>query len=223
MRGAFRVGGGEEFAVANDGETVGEEFGECAFVGDHDDGHAELRLKFAEKREDGFAGGGVEIAGGLVGEENFGAIDERAGDGDALLLASGKFRGAVAEAMRQANAFDGFANARWAFATIDFGEAKRELDIFFERHAWEKVERLENHADGVAAVAGEIERGQRGNVLTVSEDGAGSGPVEAGDEIQERGFAGAGGAEEGEEFAVGDREREFVDGTDGSFAHGVVA
>jgi len=152
-------------------------------VSDHDDGHAELRLQFAEKREDSFAGGGVEIAGGLVGEKNFRAIDEGAGDGDALLFAAGKFGGAVAEAMGEANALEGFADACGTFGAIDFGEAKRKLDIFFESHARQKVEGLEDHADGVRAVAGKIERVEGGDVLPVRVDGAGSGAVETGDEI----------------------------------------
>ncbi len=223
MHGAFRVRGGEEPAVAHDGEAVGEGFGERAFVSDHDDGHAELRLEFAEESKDGFAGGGVEIAGGLVGEKNFGAIDEGAGDGDALLFTAGKFRGAMAETMREADAFEGFADAGGTFGAIDFGEAKRELDIFLEGHAREKVEGLEDHTDGGAAVAGELKRVEGGDVLAVGEDGAGGGAVEAGDEVEERGFAGAGRAEEREEFVVGYGEGEFVDGADGGFTHGVVA
>ncbi|MEJ7618905.1 MAG: hypothetical protein WKF30_18465 [Pyrinomonadaceae bacterium] len=40
---------------------------------------------------------GIEIAGGLVGEQHARTVGERAGDGDALLLAARKFRGPVAE------------------------------------------------------------------------------------------------------------------------------
>jgi len=126
-------------------------------VGDHDDGHAELRLQIAEKGEDGFAGGGIEIAGGLVGEKNFGAIDEGAGDGDALLFAAGEFCGAMAKAMGEADALEGFADTGGAIGAIDFGETEWEFDVFFEGHAREKIEGLEDHADGVAAVAGEFE------------------------------------------------------------------
>ena len=192
-------------------------------MGDHDDGHAELRSEFAEQREDGFAGGGIEIAGGLIGEKNFGTIHEGASDSDALLFAAGEFCGAMAKAMGEADALEGFADAGGAIGAIDFGEAKREFDIFLEGHSREKVEGLKDHADGVAAVAGELERVERGDVLAVSEDGTGSGAVEAGDEIEQRGFAGAGGTEESEKFVVGYGEGEFVDGADGGFAHGVVA
>jgi hypothetical protein len=129
----------------------------------------------------------------------------------------------MTETMREANALKGFADAGRSFGAIDFGEAKRKLDIFLESHARKKVEGLKNHPDGVAAVAGELERVERSDVLAVGEDGPGGGAVEAGNEIEQRGFSRAGGAEESEEFVVGHGEGEFVDGADGGFAHGVVA
>jgi len=192
-------------------------------MGDHDDSHAELGLQLAQESKDRFAGGGIQIAGGLVGEKNLRAIDESAGDGHALLLAAGEFGGAVAKTMCEANALEGFADTRWALGPIHFGEAKWEFDILFEGHAREEVERLEDHADGVAAIAGEFYRGKSRDVLTMRGDRTGCGAIQAGDEIEERGFAGAGGAEECEELVVGNGERKFVDRADGSFAHGVVA
>ena len=44
------------------------------------------------------AGLGVEVAGGLVGEDDGRAVDERAGDGDALALAAGELVGLVVHA-----------------------------------------------------------------------------------------------------------------------------
>ena len=54
-------------------------------VGDHEDGVAGA-VEFTEKADDDLFVGFVEIAGGLVGKDEFGLIDERAGDGHALLL-----------------------------------------------------------------------------------------------------------------------------------------
>ena len=48
-----------------------------------------------------FAGVRVEVAGRFVGENDFGIIDQRAGDGDALLLAAGKLHGPVLAAVFQ--------------------------------------------------------------------------------------------------------------------------
>ena len=55
------------------------------------------------------------------------------------------------------------------------------------------------------------------------DDCAGSGAVEAGDEIKQRGFSRAGAAQEREELAGGDGERDVVNGADGGVAEGVVA
>ena len=55
------------------------------------------------------------------------------------------------------------------------------------------------------------------------DNSAGAWSVEAGDEIEERGFSGTGAAEKSEEFAVRDSERDIVDRADDGFAHDVVA
>jgi hypothetical protein len=126
-------------------------------VGDHDDGHAGVFLDFFKKHEDGFASRAVEISGGLIGEEDFWAVDEGASDGGALLLAAGEFAGAMSDAFAEADALKSFVDAGGAVAAVDFGEAERELDIFLESHAREEIERLEDHADGLTAVARQFE------------------------------------------------------------------
>ena len=190
---------------------------------DHDDGHAEAGLNFAEERQDLLAVDAVEIAGGLVGKKDCGAVDEGAGDGAALLFAAGEFGGTVAAACREADVFERGLDAGGALGAIDFGESQRELDVFREGHAGEEIERLEDHADGVAAVAGEFCRIDGGEVAAADVDGAGGGAVESGQEIEKGGLAGAGAAEKGDEFALADFEGDVVDGGDGGVAEVVVA
>ena len=213
----------DKLAVGEDGDARGEALGERALVGDHDDGHSERVLDFAEEEKDLLAGGAVEIAGGLVGEEDCGLIYQRAGEGAALLLAAGEFAGAMLGAGREANAVESLLHAAAALGAIDFGQPKRKLDIFFERHAWEKIEGLEYHADGFAAITGEAGRVEGGEIFALNVDGACGGAVQSGHEIEQGGLAGPGAAEEGEEFTGSDFEREVVDGTDGGFAEAVVA
>ena len=50
-------------------------------------------VALAQHRDDLAGGGGVEVAGRLVGEQHARAVDERAGDRDALLLAAGEVAG----------------------------------------------------------------------------------------------------------------------------------
>src|SRR5712671_7549146 len=146
----------EELSVGQDGDAGGEAFGEGSLVGDHDDGHAEGVLDFAEEEEDLLAGGGVEIAGGLIGEEDGGLIYESAGEGAALLLAAGEFAGAMVMAGAEADAVEGLRDAMAALGAVDFGEAEREFDVFREGHAGEEIEGLEDHAYGFAAIAGKF-------------------------------------------------------------------
>ena len=60
------------------------------------------RTRLQEFGEDDVGGRLVEIAGGLVGEDQSGPVGERAGDGDALLLAAGKLARAVGQAVGEA-------------------------------------------------------------------------------------------------------------------------
>jgi hypothetical protein len=126
-------------------------------------------------------------------------------------------------ALAEADTREGFANARGALAAVDLGKAERELDIFLESHARKEIEGLKNHADGLAAVAREFERGHFGEILAVSDDRAGGGAVEASDEIEQRGFSGAGAAEKGQKFARFDGKGDVVHRTDGGVAKSVVA
>ena len=54
-----------------------------------------LGVELVEEGHDLIAGVGVEVAGGLVGEDDGGLVDEGAGDGDALALAAGELVGLV--------------------------------------------------------------------------------------------------------------------------------
>ena len=57
-------------------------------MGDDDDGRAFGAGEAAEKLDDGRAGLAVEVAGGLIGQDDRRLVGERSGDGDALLFAA---------------------------------------------------------------------------------------------------------------------------------------
>ena len=59
-------------------------------VGDHDDGLAVLAVELLQQAEDLLGGLAVEVAGRLVADQQRRIGDDRAGDGDALLLAAGQ-------------------------------------------------------------------------------------------------------------------------------------
>ena len=110
-------------AVAHD-EVALAVAGDVELVGDHDDGDA-LVVEFLEHAHDLDGGPAVEVAGRLVGEEDRGVVDERAGDGDALLLAAGELVGIMVGAVRQADDFEAVQRPLAHFAATSGAAGRR--------------------------------------------------------------------------------------------------
>ena len=113
--------------------TIGEEdhavgvAGGDRVVGDHDDGLAELANGVPHEREDLRAGGAVEVAGGLVGEDDLWPAGQRTGDGDALLLAARQFVRPVLQTVRQTDGRDHVVDP--VAIGLRAGEVHREGDV----------------------------------------------------------------------------------------------
>src|ERR1035438_1234193 len=92
---AVALGGlvGVDLAVADMDDAMGI-FGDVRLVGDQDNGVA-VGVQSVKEGHDLQAGLGVQVAGGLVGEDDGGAVDQGTCDGDALPLAAGEFIGLV--------------------------------------------------------------------------------------------------------------------------------
>ncbi len=94
-------------------------------MGDHDDSVA-LGVDALEFFHDGEGRVGVEIAGRLVGEDDFGVSDDGAGDGDALLLTAGELVGVVIFFFFHVEAVESFGSldetAGFMVARVDKGE-----------------------------------------------------------------------------------------------------
>ena len=165
-------------------------FGDVGLVGDEDDGVA-AGVEIVEEGHDLVAGFGIEISGGLVGEDDGGLVDEGAGDGDALTLTTGELVGFVHHASAEVDAFEHGLGACGAFgggcAVIDEGE----LDVVERGGAGKEVEGLEDEADLLVADAGELIVVEFGDIVAVEPVAALGGGVEAADEVHQGGFAGA--------------------------------
>ena len=97
-------------------------------VSDLDDGHAVVAVQFAEELHDLAALVGVEVAGGFVGENEGGLVDEGAGDAEGLLLAAGELGGV--------EVFFG-----------DVAVGARDLEVFVDGEVVEEVVALEDEAE----------------------------------------------------------------------------
>ena len=113
LDGAVPVGGGERV------------------VRDHDDGQVAARCSSAAQQiEDGLAAARVEVAGRLVGEQQHRIGHQRAGDGDALLLAARQLGGApVGGAAGDADLLERLAGARARLAPAHAEELERPGDV----------------------------------------------------------------------------------------------
>ena len=84
---------------------------QAVVVGGQQDGGVVLLRQVAEEVEH-FAGGcGIEVAGDLVGDEEGGAVEESAGEGDALAFAAAEGVGLEGARARQADGGENFLGA----------------------------------------------------------------------------------------------------------------
>src|SRR5271168_2981321 len=124
-------------------------------------------MEFVEEGHDLVAGLGVEVAGGFVGEDDGGFVDQSAGDGDALTLAAGEFVGLVHHAAAEA---DGFEDTLCSLGASSRGCAvvdERQLYVVKRGGAGEEVEGLEDEADFLVANAGELVVVEFGDVMAI--------------------------------------------------------
>jgi hypothetical protein len=204
-----------DFSVAHVEDAVGYLCG-LGIVSDHQHGLVELAGGGAEHLEDGVGVFGVEVAGGLVGEDDRGAGNEGTGDGYTLLLAAGELVGTVLEATVDSEEVSEVVEeglVEGAFGTgAEVGDVVGDLDVAHGGEGGQEVETLEDEADAGAAHFGAFGVGELGEVGAVDGDVTGGGGGEAAEDVKEGGFSGAGGADDGDELARGDFEVYVAEG-----------
>src|SRR5205085_4468417 len=89
----------------------------------------------------------VEIAGGLVAEQDARRIGEGADDGDALLLAAGEPRRAMARARREADEIEKVLRPRLRGAARRAGDHLRQHDVLERREFRQEMMELIDEAE----------------------------------------------------------------------------
>ncbi len=141
--------------------------GEVRVVGDENDGGSGLVVQGFEEGEDAGPGGAIEVAGGLVGEEDAGLVGEGAGDGDALLFAAGELGREVVGAVGQSDVVEELVRARggvWRAA-----ELERDAHVLEGGEGGDELEALEHEADFFAAESCALIFRERGEVGAVED------------------------------------------------------
>ena len=169
-----------------------------------DEGDADLGLDALELQLHLAAQLEVEGAEGLVEQQHPGVVDQGAGHGDALLLAAGELVRLLAGLLPELDQVEHLLDL--LLHRLDAAPAQAEGDVLEDVEVREEGVGLE---DGVhRPLVGR----QMGDLLVAEVHGAGGGVLQTRDHAQGGGLAAAGGAEEGEEGALGHGQVERVDG-----------
>jgi hypothetical protein len=145
-----------------------------------------------------------------------GALGDRARDRDALLLAAGELGREVVHAVAEADELE-----RLLRRHRRGGDLGDDRHVFARGQARDQVVELEHEADVVAAEARQLAVAGLGQVLAVVPDVAVRGHVETAQDVQERGLAAAGRAEQHHELAGIQIEIDAAQGVDLDLAHAI--
>ena len=125
-----------------------------------------------QKPHDAEAGGGVEVAGGLVGQEDEGPIDEGPGHGHALLLTTGELAGQVVALLGQADQVEHLGNLCRDHVLGPADHLEGEGHVFEDGLVGQQAKVLEHAAD-VAAQVGDPPLGEVPDLLACFPDATG--------------------------------------------------
>ena len=135
--------------------------------GDDDRGAEPVELD--EQPEQAVADGRIDIAGGLVGEQELGPADHGPGDGRALLLAAGQDLGVGVDALAEPDPVQQVGHVVGVVALLLAHDAQGQRHILPGGEVVEQAEILENDADSAPERRPAAGR-QIGDILAKNED-----------------------------------------------------
>ena len=148
------------------------------------------------------AGVAVQRAGGLIRQQDIRVVDQRTGNGNALHLAAGHFAGVLVQLIAQPHLLQRLGGAALALCARDAGNGQGQLHVGQNGLMGDQVVALEHKADGVVAVGVPIAVGVLFGGDPVDDKVTAVVPIQAADDVQQGGLAGAAGAQNGHEFVV---------------------
>ena len=122
-------------------------------MGDHHDGLAVVLVEHLEQQHDLVRGGTIQIARGLVADEERRIGDDGARDGDALLLAARQLLWLVPGTLAQADERERDLGVPPSLGRAQAGEQQRQLHVALGREHREQVVELKDEADAGRAPA----------------------------------------------------------------------
>jgi len=181
-----------------------------------DDHHRAVVLssELAQQTGDLTADGGVEVGGGLVGQDDRRIVGERAGDRHPLLLPAGELLRPETEPVAEPDALQQSTGALVG-GVAGAGEVARQLDVLGDGERRQQVEVLEDEAEAAGAQARQAPLGGAGDVQAADLDDTGGRPQHRPQHQQQGGLAAAGRAHEQHHLAGVDVQVDAADGGHG--------
>ena len=165
---------------------------------DHQHGDAVVHVQAPQQLHDLAAALGVQVAGGLVGQQHGGLGDDGAGNGHALLLPARQFGRCVVFPARQADRCQRLAGGRAACAGRFAAVQQGQLHVLLRRGARQQVEALKHKAQIAAAQTRALVAPQGFHMHALEQVFAGGGGVQAAQRVHGGGLARAAGAHDGD-------------------------
>ena len=188
-------------------------------VGDHDHRLVVVVDRAAEEAEHLGARGGVEVAGGLVGEHDVRLAHQRTGAGHPLLLAAGQLARPVPQPVPQLDGVDDLVEPVGVRAAPRDGQ--RERDVLLGREGRDEVEGLEDEADSVPSQLGQRSLLERREIDVPEQHPSRGHLVEPRRAVHERRLAGPGPAHDRGELTGVQVQGHPVEGDDAGLAAAV--
>jgi hypothetical protein len=205
----------DQLAVADEHHAVGDR-GRQRVVGDHQRRLAELVDHRPQELEDLSARARVEVAGRLVGEHDRGPRHERARHRHPLLLAAGELARAVREPVGEPDLVHQLAVPR--VVGLLARDAQRNEHVLLRGQHREQVEELEDESDPGAAELRQLGVVEPCDLRAVDRDRPGRRPVEAREDVHERGLPGPRRAHDGRQLPGFHADRDAAQRPDGRLA-----
>ena len=181
-------------------------------MGDEYGGDAGLGLQFLELQAHLLAQRRVEVREGFVEEQHVGLVHQRAGEGDALLLAAGELRGIALPQAFEPHQPQGALHGPCDFGFGRLAHLQAEGDVVAHPQVRPQPVGLKHHAE-VSLVRRHQHVFRRARDEPLADvDVAVIRGLEAGDDVQGGRLAAAAGSQQGQQLALGHLEGNPVDG-----------
>ena len=181
-------------------------------MGHHEDGGPQLAVHVLQGGQEHLGRVAVQGAGGFVGQDQFGVVDDGPGAGAPLLLPAGDLIGVLVQNV---------PDVQGVGHGLDLGvdglggraaDGEGQGDVLPDGEGVQEVKVLEDEAQVLPAELGQLLGPQPGDVLPIQADGAGTHRVDGGDAVEQGGLAGAGGPHDSQKLPVLHGKADVVDG-----------